>query len=155
MSDLHIAIISTTDDDWASARAVREVVFVEEQDCPPDEEWDGYDESCRHLIGRVGDDVVATARWRAVEHQGRTMAKLERFAVLDAHRGRGYGRELVQAALDDAREAGHNAFLLHAQAHLEDFYASFGFSSTGRRFTEVGISHVEMIMEVETDPSAT
>jgi predicted GNAT family N-acyltransferase len=137
----------TTDADWIVARAVRQEVFVEEQDCPPGEEWDAYDATSRHLVGRVDGEGVATARWREVEHGGRRMAKLERFAVRKPHRGAGYGRDMVQATLDDARAAGHTAFILHAQSHLEAFYASFGFIATGRRFTEVGIPHVEMVLE--------
>jgi len=136
-----------TDDDWQGARAVRQRVFVEEQNCPPEEEWDAHDATSRHLIGCAEGSIVATARWRTVTHDGRAMAKLERFAVLPAHRGCGYGRQMVQAAIDDAQAAGVEAFVLHAQAHLETFYASFGFQSTGYRFEEVGIPHVEMVKE--------
>jgi predicted GNAT family N-acyltransferase len=93
----------------------------------------------------VDGTPVATARWRAVTHDDAIVAKLERFAVLPAHRGNGYGHALVEAVLDDARRAGFDTFLLHAQAHLEDWYASFGFRSTGRRFEEAGIPHVEMV----------
>jgi predicted GNAT family N-acyltransferase len=133
------------DDDWQAARAIRERVFIEEQDCPPAEEWDGHDATSRHVVGWVDGTPVATARWRAVTHDDAIVAKLERFAVLPAHRGNGYGHALVEAVLDDARRAGFDTFLLHAQAHLEDWYASFGFRSTGRRFEEAGIPHVEMV----------
>ncbi len=131
--------------EWQRAKSVRQAVFVEEQSCPPEEEWDAHDATSRHLIGDVGEQTVATARWREVEHDGHVMAKLERFAVRASFRGCGYGRQMVQAAIDDARAAGHRRFILHAQAHLEDFYASFGFVSTGHRFDEVGIPHVEMV----------
>ncbi len=130
---------------WQRAKSVRQEVFVEEQSCPPEEEWDAHDATSRHLIGDVDGETVATARWREVEHDGHVMAKLERFAVREPFRGRGYGREMVQAAIDDAKASGHRRFILHAQAHLEDLYASFGFQSTGHRFDEVGIPHVEMI----------
>lgn len=147
MADVPLRITRvTTDADWNVARAVRQEVFVEEQDCPPAEEWDGYDATSRHLVGRVDGEGVATSRWREVDHDGRRMAKLERFAVRKRYRGAGYGRDMVQATLDDARSAGHTAFILHAQSHLEAFYASFGFTSTDRRFTEVGIPHVEMVL---------
>lgn len=138
-----------TDADWRQARVIREAVFVDEQACPPDEEWDGHDATSRHVLGVVstskGETAVATARWRAVPHGGAVVAKLERFAVRASHRGRGIGTRLVDAVLDDARRAGFGTFLLHAQAHLEAWYGSFGFESTGRRFDEVGIPHVEMI----------
>jgi predicted GNAT family N-acyltransferase len=134
-----------SDDDWQQARRIREQVFIDEQDCPPEAEWDGHDETSRHVLGRVDGEAVATARWRTVPHGEEIVAKLERFAVLSEHRGQGYGTQLVQHVLNDARRAGFDAFLVHAQAHLEDWYAGLGFTSTGRTFEEVGIPHVEMI----------
>ena len=135
----------TTDDDWQAARAIRERVFIEEQTCSPEEEWDGQDATSRHVVGWIGDEPVATARWRAVLHDEEVVAKLERFAVLPKHRGEGYGRRLVQTVVEDARSAGFETFLIHAQAHLKDWYAALGFVSTGRRFEEAGIPHVEMV----------
>jgi len=134
-----------SEDDWQQARAIREQVFIDEQDCPPEEEWDGHDQTSRHVLGRVDGEAVATARWRAVPHEGEIVAKLERFAVLPSYRGKGYGTQLVERALDDARRAGFDVFLVHAQSHLEDWYADLGFESTGRTFEEVGIPHVEML----------
>ena len=135
-----------TEADWDAARHIRTVVFIEEQACPPEEEWDGADATSRHLLGWADDTPVATARWRTVPHDGHLVAKLERFAVLAPYRGRGYGRRMVEAAMADARDAGFPDQMLHAQAHLEAFYASLGFRSTGRRFMEAGIPHVEMVL---------
>jgi len=134
-----------TDANWTAARSIRERVFIEEQDCPPEEEWDGHDETSRHVLGRVDGESVATARWRTVPHDDEIVAKLERFAVLPAYRDEGYGSALVRYVLEDARQAGFGVFLVHAQAHLEDWYRKFGFRSTGRTFEEVGIPHVEMV----------
>lgn len=141
---MHVKLVESRTE-WEAARHVRRTVFIEEQDCPPEEEWDEHDAQSRHLIGIEDDTVIATARWREVDYHGTAVAKLERFAVLAPYRGRGHGREMVRAALSDARRAGFEAFMLHAQAHLEAFYAEFGFQSTGRRFEEVGIPHVEMV----------
>jgi predicted GNAT family N-acyltransferase len=127
-------------------------VFIEEQACPPEEEWDAYDApeargtTGIHLLGLVGAAPVATARWHATTLDGAPAAKLERFAVLPPWRGGGRGRTLVAAALADARGAGHTRFVLHAQAHLEGFYASFGFRPVGARFWEAGIEHVKMVL---------
>lgn len=131
--------------DLDEAFAIRQRVFVEEQACPPEEEWDEHDATSRHLLGRVEGAAVATARWRTVPHAERLVAKLERFAVLPEHRGQGYGRQMVRAAMADARRAGFEDFVLHAQAHLQDWYAAVGFRSTGRRFMEANIPHVEMV----------
>lgn len=135
----------STEAEWQAARAIRHRVFIEEQACPPEEEWDGHDATSQHALGLVEDEPAATARWRTVTHDGRAVAKLERFAVLPEHRGRGYGRALVQHVLKEAQQAGFRTFYLHAQAHLEDFYASFGFKREGEPFDEAGILHVAMI----------
>lgn len=136
-----------SDDDWARARSIRKKVFIEEQDCPPEEEWDGHDDTSRHVLGRVDGRAVATARWRTVPHGEEIVAKLERFAVLPEFRGRGHGTVLVRHVLEDARRAGFDAFLVHAQDHLEDWYEDLGFSSTGRTFEEAGRPHVEMVKQ--------
>lgn len=133
------------EEDWREARSIRSQVFIEEQDCPPGEEWDGHDATSRHILGRVDGRAVATARWRTVARNEEVVAKLERFAVLPDFRGRGYGTKLVQSLVADAQRAGFDTFLIHAQAHLEDWYVDLGFQPTGRTFEEVGIPHVEMI----------
>jgi predicted GNAT family N-acyltransferase len=132
------------DREWEAVRALREQVFVVEQGCPPAEEWDGFDATSAHFVGRLDGAIVATARARPYCCQGRAFTKLERFAVARAHRGRGHGRALVAAVIEDARRAGLD-LLLHAQAHLADFYRSFGFEVAGEPFAEAGIPHVRMI----------
>ena len=132
--------------DWQRVRAVRQRVFVEEQACPPDEEWDAYDapeargETVHHLLGTLDGATAAVARWRPVAGG----AKLERFAVLPAVRGRGLGRQMIAAAIAAAREAGHRRLVLHAQVHLADLYRSFGFETVGPPFDEAAIEHVKM-----------
>lgn len=130
--------------DWAHVKAIRTRVFIEEQACPPEEEWDAFDDISRHVIGRVDGRPAATARWRTVPFDGKLAAKLERFAVLPEYRGRGYGRDLVAYVIEDARRAGFSLFVMHAQAHLEAFYRSFGFEPVGEPFSEAGIPHIKM-----------
>jgi len=145
-TSLHVTPVRS-DDDWAKARAIRKQVFIEEQDCPPEEEWDGLDDTSRHVLGWIDGQAVATARWRTVPHGEEIVAKLERFAVLPTHRGQGYGTALVRRVIGDARRAGFDTLLVHAQAHLEDWYEGLGFRSTGRTFEEVDIPHVEMVKQ--------
>lgn len=143
-----------SDADWQQAHVIRRRVFVEEQEVSPELEYDAYDwpadrgETCTHLLAKVDDLAVGTARWRRVTKDSGVYAKLERFAVLPAWRGRGIGKALVEATLDDARKAGQHRFLLHSQAYLEDFYAFFGFETVGEPFEEAGIPHVKMVLTV-------
>lgn len=135
---------------WTAVRAIRQAVFVEEQACPPEEEWDAHDapaargRTAHHLLGTVDGEAVACARWRPVETASGPAAKLERFAILAPFRGRGLGRQIVAAAMRDAQDAGYERLVLHAQVHLEPFYRSFGFDLLGGPFWEVGIEHVKM-----------
>lgn len=145
----------TTEAQWQSVKAIRTDVFIDEQECPPEEEWDGHDARSRHLLATVDDTPVGTARWRSVPYNEAVVAKLERFAVRKPYRGQGHGTDLVRATLADARQAGFHTFVLHAQAHLEDWYARFEFRSTGRRFEEVGIPHVEMVRRDTVSPTAS
>ncbi len=132
---------------WNEARMIRTRVFIDEQLCPPEKEWDAYESTSRHLVGYVDGEPIAVSRWRATTFDDDIAAKLERFAVLTEHRGRGYGREMVRLTMADAHRAGFTTFLLHAQAHLEAFYASFGFERIGGIFDEAGIPHVKMAAE--------
>ncbi len=129
---------------WEAAKAIRQLVFVEEQQCPPEEEWDVHDATARHLLLTVGGVPAGTARWRATRYGTRPAAKLERFAVLPAYRGQGLGRRLVGWVVADAERAGFATQVLSAQAHLEAFYASFGFTRSGADFWEAGILHTPM-----------
>ena len=145
MADLTIRP-AVSDADWARVRHVRQLVFVEEQACPPEEEWDAYDapeargRTVHHLLGRVNGETAAAARWRPIDGA----AKLERFAVLPAFRGRGYGRQLVEHAMMAAQAAGHRRMVLHAQSHLAGLYRSLGFETVGEPHWEAGIEHVKM-----------
>ena len=59
------------DADWSAASdrrelvAIREEVFVNEQDVPVEIELDDFDPVCRHLLAMAGDRAVGTARMRA------------------------------------------------------------------------------------------
>lgn len=134
-----------SDEEWKHARHIRTRVFVDEQACPPDLEWDNHEEESRHLVGYVDGEAVSVARWRTVRVHERAAAKLERIAVLPDYRGRGLGRSMVAFLIDDARRAGFDAFVLHAQKHLEAFYRAFDFEREGGTFEEAGIEHVKML----------
>lgn len=143
-TDLHIRPVSS-DHDWREAQRIREVVFIQEQHCPPEEEWDEWDETARHILFIHESRVMGTARWRAYAVNDLPAAKLERLALLPEARGRGWGKILLQALLDDAGRAGFTRFVLHAQYHLTGFYAAFGFEPIEGVFDEAGIPHQRMV----------
>jgi predicted GNAT family N-acyltransferase len=86
----NIKVVKASDpDDLEKVFAIRRTVFVDEQNCPPELEWEFEDESV-HFLATVNDAPAGAARWRQTEKG----FKLERFAVLSAFRGRGVGHQL-------------------------------------------------------------
>ena len=71
-----IKVVSTLNE-LMQVTAIRSAVFVGEQVCPYDEEFDGNDLSATHLIGYRGKEPVACLRIRWFAD----FAKLERLAV--------------------------------------------------------------------------
>jgi ElaA protein len=94
----------------------------------------------------VAADVAAVAihAYLRVVPAGACYAEmaLGRVVTAPAARGTGLGRELVRRAVD---RYGAVTLRLAAQAHLEAFYAGFGFRPVGAPFVEDGIPHVYML----------
>nr|WP_158859847.1 GNAT family N-acetyltransferase [Lunatibacter salilacus] len=122
---------------------IREVVFVEEQEVDPDEEYDEFETSARHFKALVDGVPAGTARWRFTDKG----IKLERFAVLKEFRGIGVGQALVEAVLADIQQhpdSNGNTCYLHAQVSAMGLYEKFGFQKEGDLFMECNISHYKM-----------
>jgi GNAT superfamily N-acetyltransferase len=75
---------------------IRKVVFVVEQECPEELEWE-FEEESTHYLAFLNGKAVGTARWRVTEKG----IKLERFAVLKEARGKGVGSSLVKYLLEE------------------------------------------------------
>lgn len=132
--------------DWSrdrdTLRALREQVFIVEQQVPRDIEWDGRDEDALHVLGTL--DGVPIAYGRLLPE-----GKIGRMAVLAPHRGHGYGAAVLQALVDAARDQGLTEVFLHAQQHAADFYRRAGFEPEGEPFAEAGIPHIAMRRQLQ------
>lgn len=130
----------------AKAFAMRQEVFVLEQQVAREDEFDQFEPLSRHFVAL--DDKknpVGAARWRRTA-QG---IKLERFAVKKDRRGEGIGSMLVQAVLDDISQQGGNGLLyLHAQLTAVPLYRKFGFKERGELFLECNIWHYSMELKL-------
>lgn len=82
------------------AFAIRRKVFVDEQHCPADLEYENDDIST-HFLATSDGVPCGAARWR----QTNNGIKLERFAVLPEYRGKGVGAHLLKAVLADIPSA--------------------------------------------------
>lgn len=124
--------------DLPSLRAVRDVVFVQEQCVPLDIELDALDPLCTHVLARDPAGLpIGTGR---LAPDG----KIGRMAVVRDWRGRGVGLALLRALIAQAQEGGLRQVHLHAQVDAEGFYAAEGFLPVGERFEEAGIVHRAM-----------
>ncbi len=121
--------------------AIRREVFVGEQNCPPELEWEHEDES-NHFLATVDGVPAGASRWRKTDKG----YKLERFAVLKKFRGNGVGQQLVKTVLADL-PADADYIYLHAQVDAVTLYERFNFVKTGPEFEEAGIRHYKMIKD--------
>lgn len=130
--------------------ALRSEVFVVEQHCVF-LDIDGLDRQTWHLLGQ-GDDGRLKAYARLIPPGLKAAdALIGRVVTSPAARSGGVGRALMaQALVECGRLWPGHAITLHAQAHLERFYASFGFTPIGEQYMEDGIAHIEMHKETNT-----
>lgn len=127
-----------------AAFEVRKRVFVDEQGVPSEIEWDEYDApqaDTHHFVSFLDGSPVGAARWR---RKTTTAGKVERVAVIKSARGNGWGRRLMNAVETDARSAGIQTSVLHAQLRVIEFYHTLGYRHVGSLFEESDIPHIKM-----------
>ena len=131
-----------------SARAVRTSVFIEEQQIPAAMEWDAADAQGVHAVAlnRFGHALGTGRLLAGAPHTAHTaqIARIGRMATLQAVRGSGIARHVLEALLAAARQRGDVQAVLHAQLSAQPFYARAGFAPRGPVFDEAGIAHIEM-----------
>ena len=123
------------------AHQIRYVVFVIGQNCPEELEWE-YEEESTHFLVLDNGESVATARHRKTKKG----YKLERFAVLESKREKGYGKIVLKAILDDLSDF-KGLIYMHAQKQVFPFYEKLGFKKEGEEFEEAGIMHFKMYLK--------
>ncbi len=140
-ADLHIKTC-LFEAESAAIRHIRTAVFHEEQGIDPALDWDGLDQKSIHLVAQVRGAGAGVARLREIA--GSSGLKLERLAVLKAHRQQGIGAEIVHMAIAYSLSQGYTMLTLHAQLPAAKFYEQLGFIALGEPFEEAGITHLKM-----------
>jgi predicted GNAT family N-acyltransferase len=93
---------------------------------------------CRHFVGVMGTDVVATLLLKPLDAQ---TVKMRQVAVEPAMQGSGIGAGLVRFAEAAARELGFKTIVAHARATAVPFYLRLGYATEGELFIENTIPH--------------
>lgn len=130
---------------WASheqqLRAIRQPVFVIEQEVEPDFEWDEIDAVAIHLLAMSNNEPVGCAR--IINHR-----KIGRMAVLKDWRGHGVGQALLAEAVAICQAHGTKTINLTAQTHAITFYKQAGFVEISGVYQDANIPHVDMQLDL-------
>ena len=153
-SDAYRVRVARTHEDLARVQAVRALVYMGDQACPYDEEFDGNDLcGATHLLLEHGAEPVGVARLRWFGE----FAKLERLAIRDAHRGGPALLILCRTAFELAARKGYRRLVGHAQVRGEAFWRRYfgGRVRPGRpRFSFSQYRYVEMEFDLAPHPAA-
>ena len=126
--------------DTSDPYLIRDEVFVGEQNCPREEEYDGLDETALHLIVYVDEVPAATGRiWLDND-----VFRIGRLAVRKAYRGQKLGDLAMRLLLYKTFSMGAQKIDIHAQTYIMESYKKFGFKRRGKQFSESGIPHFAM-----------
>lgn len=148
MPQVTVSVI-TTPQQMQQALEVRRRVFIEEQQVPEEEEIDEHDlpkawgRTAVHVVGRLHGRSVATARLILDTEPG-ALPHIGRVSVLRDFRSLGYGRTIMVALHEEARERGFTGVTLAAQLHAIPFYERLGYVARGPVFLDAGIEHRDM-----------
>ncbi|MGA1821912.1 MAG: GNAT family N-acetyltransferase [Thermoplasmatota archaeon] len=142
MDDFEIGM-AERQSDMEEVFQIRRIVFIEDQNVPYDIEMDGLEDVSDHIIMRFKGITIGCGRIRRTGNG----VKLERVAVLEEYRRRGFGSILMRFMVDRALEMKSETIYLHSQVAAVDFYSRFGFKSRGRIFQEADIDHVRMVYQ--------
>lgn len=142
---LHIKTFKQlTVDELYELLRVRSEVFVVEQDCVY-QDMDGDDKQAIHVWLTEGSKVVALAR---VCPAGVHLPTISIGRVITTVRGKGYGKQIMLAAIDVAVEHfGATSIDIEAQEYAKGFYEGVGFEQTSDTFMLDGIPHIKMRWE--------
>ena len=137
-------------EDLARVIAIRSAVYIGEQECPYEEEFDGNDLAATHLLGYVGDEPVGCLRVRYFAD----FAKIERLAIREEYRKTRTAFQLVRAGFRLCQKKGYTRIYGHSQKRLVDFWARFGFRvmEGGKNFVFSDFDYVEIIADIKRDP---
>ncbi|MEP2781869.1 MAG: GNAT family N-acetyltransferase [Pseudoruegeria sp.] len=128
--------------DLGTCHALRQTVFIEEQNVPVEVEMDDKDSEAIHILAKTEDGAaVGTARLLFVGSTG----KIGRVCVVKDHRGTGLGTALIQFSIEHLRQTPQiTRAKLGAQQHAIGFYEKLGFTICGPEYQDGGIPHFDM-----------
>ncbi|MFP1462658.1 GNAT family N-acetyltransferase [Escherichia coli] len=129
---------------------LRCAVFVVEQNCPyQDIDGDDLTGDNRHILGWKNNRTGGVCQDFKISDDDLKPVVIGRVIVSEALRGEKVGQQLMRKTLDTCTHHWPDKpVYLGAQAHLQNFYQSFGFIPVTEIYEEDGIPHIGMAREV-------
>jgi ElaA protein len=125
--------------------ALRESIFIIEQDVPYID-IDGKDIHCTHLMGYLGEELVAYLRIVPFGLFKDDCFSMGRVVLKQSLRGGPIGKTLVSLALEHMDSIrNRQPIRISSQLYLKNFYGRFGFVAEGEPYIEDRILHIAMI----------
>jgi ElaA protein len=126
---------------------LRQQVFVVEQNCAY-LDLDNLDQHSMHMLCMRNQELLAYQRCLA-PGLSYPESSLGRIVVCPTMRGQQLGRGLVLRGIEyNLLQWPGSGIRINAQAHLQDFYSSLGFTAEGSEYLEDNILHRQMRYQV-------
>lgn len=141
-----LAFWELTLDQLYELMALRQSVFVVEQDCPY-LDADGLDQAAYHLMGYdEQEELVAYTRLLPPGTSYPDQASIGRVITRASERRTGLGSRLMRESIKMIHELFNTSKIkISAQCYLIKFYESLGFETLGKSYLEDGIPHIAMV----------
>lgn len=123
--------------------SIRSEVFIKEQNCPIEDEFDGSDETATNYLIYLKSTPIGTIRYIKT---GFNEFQIGRFAVLSKFRHLGYGDKAFTSLINMLiSQYDPCTIWFNGQSYLKNYYLSKGFELVGEEFSEVNIPHCKFI----------
>lgn len=121
-------------------------VFVVEQNCPY-QDCDEKDKVSFHLLGYENNQLIAYCRIIPEGISYKNYCAIGRVVNHASVRNKGYGKILMQKAIELCKRQFEFPIKISAQAYLQKFYESLGFEIVSEPYLEDDIPHYAMVLK--------
>ncbi|MCL6219703.1 GNAT family N-acetyltransferase [Zunongwangia pacifica] len=138
--------INITSPQYQQMRELRNKVLLRPLGIP-DHSWEMHDARSWHFVALQDDQVIGCAVLVPSE-ENKTSAQLIQMAVAPEAQGKGIGQLLLKEIIAFAKRKSLQEIHCHSRQYTVNFYKKAGFTIYGDTFTEVGIPHNYMKLEL-------
>lgn len=145
VTEIGVNVVHTLEE-FMQVTAIRAATYMAEQNCPYDEEFDGNDFCCTHLLGHVGESPAGCLRIRFFS----SFAKIERLAVTKIARHTQLSNRLIKAAIELCKKKGYRNIYGHSDEKVLPLWKRHGFKPRTKQstFSFSGLNLVEGDLEL-------